>query len=325
MIERLVEDIADYFEYLKKEYGDYAAFHNFRIPLQDYLSRLGPYNISNCPFCSYIKSNDNVWNRCIQHQSVMVQACKQGVFCGICHGGIGEYVFPIQDFDGELLGYISLGGYRLSEEQARSKMNHLAEKYGLSYGELYQVYRTTAKREPEDIKSLQARVKPLCNMFILLYHERSGMLQKCREQEYEKDLLSKAMVFIRKNYANKITASDIASHCCCSVSTISHLFKRQTGLSVPEYVRNLRIEGARQFLKETKLDISQISYLLGFSSANYFSEIFKNQTGYSPKEYRRVYEKNIGSKQYIRQDSFILHNGDSPSYGGFAGIHYESV
>ncbi len=323
MINRLISEISDYVQYLKSEHGDYVSFHNDSIPLQDYLSRLGPYNISSCPYCSYVKSDEAVWNRCIEHQRSVFDACSQGPFCGTCHAGVGEYVFPVSDFDGSLLGYVSLGGYGLFPDEAMRKMSHLAEKYGLSLGELRQVYRSTVRREPEDAKALRARAAPLCSMFVLLHHGLKEMGPR-DEELYERDLLSRATVYIRRHYTGKITAGDIASHCSCSVSTISHLFKKQTRFSVPEYVRRLRIDGARQFLEETSLDISQISHMLGFSSPNYFSEIFKSQTGYSPKEYRKN-EKNIRLQQHINEDPAILPGSDSGSHGTSAGVHHLQV
>ncbi len=324
MINRLVSEISDYFHYLKTEHGDYVSFHNFRIPLQDYLSCLGPHNISGCPFCSYVKSDPAVWNRCIRHQSSVYGACGQGPFCGTCHAGVGEYVFPISDLDGSILGYISLGGYGLFPDEARGKMGHLAEKYGLNRRELEQIYRSTVKKEPKDPEALRARTAPLSSMFVLLNYGLKKLMPGDQEL-YEQDLLSRATVYIRKNYAGRITAGDIASYCSCSVSTISHLFKKRTRFSVPEYVRRLRIDGARQFLEETSLDISQISHMLGFSSPNYFSEIFKSQTGYSPKEYRRIYEKNIRLQQHIHENPAILPGSDSGSHGTSAGIHHLQV
>lgn len=64
------------------------------------------------------------------------------------------------------------------------------------------------------------------------------------------------------------------------------LFKR----TVTEYIRHIRVETARELIKTTDLNISQIVYTIGFTSRSYFSKIFKEKYGITPYEYKkRVY------------------------------------
>lgn len=63
--------------------------------------------------------------------------------------------------------------------------------------------------------------------------------------------------------------------------------KQNTGMNVVEYIRSIRIKKAAMLLKENKLPISEIMYLVGFSNHSYFTKCFRNQYDVSPKEYMK--------------------------------------
>lgn len=296
MMNTLIDEIAAYFDYLETQHGDYVSFHNRRIPMNDYMFKLAPYNISRCPFCLYVKSSAQVWDRCIAHQKKVFEACGNGEFSGTCYAGIGEYVFPIYGSDHSVLGYVSSGGHGIQREPAFQKMAHFAETYGFGRQKLKRLYLETARPE-EDPETLRARMAPLTRMFQLLYMERKELEDTAGSAFREYDRLSMAIVYIRKNCARKITVEDIAGYCHCSVSALSHLFKKQTGMSVPQYIGRIRMERAEKLLRKTELDITQISDLLGYCNPGYFSEAFKTRFGRSPKAYRQISREEAGIRR----------------------------
>jgi len=60
--------------------------------------------------------------------------------------------------------------------------------------------------------------------------------------------------------------------------------KSLTGLSTSHYIRSLRLEIARELLETTESNVSEVAFKVGFSSAAYFSKVFKEQFGYTPSE-----------------------------------------
>ncbi len=62
--------------------------------------------------------------------------------------------------------------------------------------------------------------------------------------------------------------------------------KKLTGLSTSHYIRSLRLEIAKELLETPDLNVSEVAFKVGFSSATYFSKVFKAQFGYSPREMR---------------------------------------
>ena len=68
---------------------------------------------------------------------------------------------------------------------------------------------------------------------------------------------------------------------------LSHVFKREYGISPINYMISRRIDESKYLLAETDLSMSQIAQLLGFSSLSYFSQVFRKTNGISPMEYRQ--------------------------------------
>ena len=64
-------------------------------------------------------------------------------------------------------------------------------------------------------------------------------------------------------------------------------FKFLYNRTVTEYIRHVRLESARDMLKTTDLNVSQIVYTIGFSSRSYFSKIFKEKYGITPNSFKK--------------------------------------
>lgn len=103
----------------------------------------------------------------------------------------------------------------------------------------------------------------------------------------EQDFLSKINEIINKNLDNsKFSVENLATALNISRVQLYRKTKAILGVSISDYIQNIRLEKAKTLLKETKLTISEIAYATGFSSPNYFSTSFKNKFDNSPKAYR---------------------------------------
>ena len=67
---------------------------------------------------------------------------------------------------------------------------------------------------------------------------------------------------------------------------LSHLYKRETGKAFTSYLKEYRINKAKELLLNTKLSISDIAYDVGFNDAHYFTICFKEVTGVTPTKFR---------------------------------------
>lgn len=91
---------------------------------------------------------------------------------------------------------------------------------------------------------------------------------------------------IDRNFYRKINISMFTDEYFLSKVYIMKLFKRKYGMSLYEYVQKVRMNKARELLKNSGINIQDISNMVGYSNNNYFSKAFKNFYHISPTEYR---------------------------------------
>ena len=87
----------------------------------------------------------------------------------------------------------------------------------------------------------------------------------------------------------QMSIEELAQFLYTSRSQLHKKVKSLTGMSITNYINNIRIEKAKYLLKTTQLTISEIAYDVGFASSNYFARSFKKTSNTSPASYRQSY------------------------------------
>lgn len=100
--------------------------------------------------------------------------------------------------------------------------------------------------------------------------------------------VQKAVITIDNDISANLSLSALASMQGMSPGYLSAIFKRDTGKTVSEYIRDRRIHHAQQLLATTQLQIQTVALHCGIMDLQYFSKIFKKQTGMTPKDYREM-------------------------------------
>lgn len=107
--------------------------------------------------------------------------------------------------------------------------------------------------------------------------------------------IRQAVRYIRANFTRPLSLQAISEDIYLHPTYLSNLFKKQTGLSVVDYINYCRIERAKELLVEPQNKIYWVMEMVGFVNARYFSQIFKKYTGLTPTAYKqRVYLGNAG-------------------------------
>jgi len=99
----------------------------------------------------------------------------------------------------------------------------------------------------------------------------------------------RALEFMDQHFFSDLTVERIAREAYLSTSRFSHLFKSQMGLAPVEYLTRVRIENARQMLKNSKKSVAEIAQELGYSDQSYFTKVFKKSEGLTPQSFRKGY------------------------------------
>lgn len=105
--------------------------------------------------------------------------------------------------------------------------------------------------------------------------------------ERSSDKVEYAIHYMQENINKNLSLANIAKEVKLSVSYFSHLFEEKTGLSPMKYLNCLKMREACHYLDFTDLKINQISSLIGFDDALYFSRQFSKQMGMSPSQYKK--------------------------------------
>jgi two-component system response regulator YesN len=99
------------------------------------------------------------------------------------------------------------------------------------------------------------------------------------------EIVETAKKYIQMNYTKEISLEEIAIHVSVSSFYLSRVFSKSVGMTYKDYLIKLRMEKAKQLLKEGKKAIKEISLEVGYTDQNYFSRAFKKYYDKSPKEF----------------------------------------
>ena len=138
MKEKLIYDINQYIGYLNN-IGLFITVHGKGI------SGLLEHNIHRHPFCSLVKTDSNAWDKCIRSQQKVCKQYRQDSLFGMCHAGMEEYVFFVNEKT-----FVSVSGYGINKKRATERINRLSQEFFLNKSELLRIYETTLKYQTED-------------------------------------------------------------------------------------------------------------------------------------------------------------------------------
>ena len=98
--------------------------------------------------------------------------------------------------------------------------------------------------------------------------------------------VAKAKAYVARNYAEKISAREVAELCNMSQFHFSRSFKRICGVTFSDYLLEVRIRKAVELLSKPRATVTGACYEVGFRDPSYFGRIFKRYAGITPSEYR---------------------------------------
>jgi AraC-like DNA-binding protein len=100
--------------------------------------------------------------------------------------------------------------------------------------------------------------------------------------------LEAALQYLRENFAEPLPLPEVARKAGFSVPTFTRVFRRATGRSFLPYVRELRVERAKELIATTPMSIDQVAQACGFQSQHHLIRSFKKATNQTPGAYRKA-------------------------------------
>lgn len=122
--------------------------------------------------------------------------------------------------------------------------------------------------------------------FLASLVENARPITKAYEAK-ENEYVNEALYYLYNNYTKQINVTDIANNLNVNRSYISRIFKESIGMTIKEYLLELRINHASDLLAMSTLSIETVALESGFTNPEMFSKLFKKERCKTPKEYRK--------------------------------------
>ena len=103
----------------------------------------------------------------------------------------------------------------------------------------------------------------------------------------EKDVVLQIKEYIRDQVGSEIRRSDLAELVHMNPDYLNRIFKRETGMTLGDYVLNEKMQIARNLLQTTTLPVSYVASRVGYENFSHFSRTYKRMFGISPSEERK--------------------------------------
>lgn len=133
--------------------------------------------------------------------------------------------------------------------------------------------------------SVEETEKAVLGLLRQLHQEASADYQRMSP------VTQQAISWIKQNYTKEIGLQETADYLGLAPAYVSRTFSRDLKISLSAYITRLRIERAKLLLMETHMKIADIAVSVGIVNRDYFSVLFKKNTGMRPQEYRDCYRQ----------------------------------
>lgn len=118
----------------------------------------------------------------------------------------------------------------------------------------------------------------------LIWKVSSYMNSKDRRKN--KKVIEVLKNFMHENYNKDLTVAEIAQKAYLSPCYANYIFKKETGVTLMEYLTRIRMEEAQRLLRNSLLKVYEIADMVGYKSSSYFSSVFKEHFKMTPLEFR---------------------------------------
>ncbi|MCA0753535.1 helix-turn-helix domain-containing protein [Paenibacillus sp. N4] len=131
----------------------------------------------------------------------------------------------------------------------------------------------------ETLPDMEACLLDMCGRIVAFHKEKRTRMTDVT--------LQLATDYMDANFNKNISVDTVAEHVQRSSSYLSRIFKESTGMTVGDYLIQLRIRRAMELLTQPGLSIEEICADIGYANVSYFNKIFKARTGLTPGQYRQ--------------------------------------
>ena len=164
------------------------------------------------------------------------------------------------------------------------------------YSFLQLCFTTMENKNPEALAPFRTQVimaspEAVCDSFYSLQSwafDTVDQYKSCMASVLnEENTVAAVKRYIKEHLAENLSREELADTVYLTSDYLSHLFKKETGYSLTNYIIHERIEKAKLLLAQKSMSIRDVASACGFDNVSYFSKQFRSITGMTPREYRK--------------------------------------
>lgn len=130
----------------------------------------------------------------------------------------------------------------------------------------------------------QAKAVELMGEFFFQASDRAELFCH-RQQRVARDRVEQVMLILRRDLTSPPSLEQLGQEAGCSPFYLSRTFSKETGQTIPQYLRQLRLDRAAELLKGGQMNVTEVALEVGYSSLSHFSQAFHQQFGCCPGLY----------------------------------------
>lgn len=239
------------------------------------------YPTSNTDYCDTICSTPKGEAACQVCDRTACQYVKdhKAPYTYRCHAGLTEVIAPIIAYGEQTLGYLMIGQL-CPDDGTRPELEKIWQNVGgknADFFRLERAYETLMFMDTQKITSCM-RILQACAASVWMddyIHISNESLSKQIER------------YIYSNMEKPLSLSELIAHFQIGRTTLCQTIRNELGVSVNRLVRNIRIKEAKTLLQSGNMPVREIAERIGIPDYNYFTKVFKDETGLTPTAFRK--------------------------------------
>lgn len=230
-----------------------------------------------CEYCRYIQSNDLCKSSCVSFDTVLLKKAQfsKKAELMVCPFGLANIAAPIM-YRNEIIGFLFFGQMKMENSFNKDSINECLKKEVLLHHHSSLPYFSEEK-----VKSILNLAEMLISQILIANFIKP-------EQD---EILQRAVDYIEKNINKDLSIYQISKSINVSKSVLYNKFHSHFKCTIGDYINSRRIEFSVNLLCNSTLSIEEVSQKSGFSSASYYTKIFKQQMGITPLKYKKASKK----------------------------------
>lgn len=129
-------------------------------------------------------------------------------------------------------------------------------------------------------------------VYLEMIHDYCQLSREQKTSGYGANV-QKIMHYVQLNFREDLTPALVAEAVHFSPNYVSRRFREETGMPLMSYVTQCRMRAAGKLLEQTSMTVREIANFVGIPDWNYFTKLFKKETGVTPSRYRRIHNREL--------------------------------